>query len=249
VFDEEVFPFSELHSNAGARLRSEINLLHPTLINPGGVHIVDQFANIPTNPNGLIVEENSGTIDAGNTTNMQPCSDAGHEVDMLRSIGTGGYSHADQQEAPCIPTHADQQQLPCNDSHARVSTPCGRSQGEETESTGGEQQPQLSPPPSTPPPVSPRLSPPVTEVAAGTASQEPQMLARPRTRLQNGIRKEKVYTDGTVKYNFLTSTGEPCSVNDALADINWKHAMETEYSALMNNKTWHLVPQKKEGML
>ena len=71
------------------------------------------------------------------------------------------------------------------------------------------------------------------------------MLARPRTRLQNGIRKEKVYTDGTVKYSFLTSTDEPCSVNDALADVNsdvnWKQAMETEY-ALMNNKTWHLVP-------
>jgi hypothetical protein len=31
VFDEQVFPFSELHTNAGARLRSEIELLPPTL--------------------------------------------------------------------------------------------------------------------------------------------------------------------------------------------------------------------------
>jgi hypothetical protein len=36
VFDEEVFPFSKLHHNAGARLRLEINLLHPTLLNPRG---------------------------------------------------------------------------------------------------------------------------------------------------------------------------------------------------------------------
>lgn len=70
VFDEEVFPFSELHSNAGARLRSKNNLLHPTLINPGGAHISDQFTNIPANPADLIVEENSGTINAGNIANI-----------------------------------------------------------------------------------------------------------------------------------------------------------------------------------
>jgi hypothetical protein len=32
VFDEVVFPFAELHSNAGARLRTEINLLPSTLL-------------------------------------------------------------------------------------------------------------------------------------------------------------------------------------------------------------------------
>jgi hypothetical protein len=66
VFDEEVFPFSELHHNARARLRSEINLLHPTLLNPRGTHAVDQFTNI--NPIDLIDEENSGTDGGGNTS-------------------------------------------------------------------------------------------------------------------------------------------------------------------------------------
>jgi hypothetical protein len=32
VFDEDVFPFAELHSNAGARLRTEINLLPSTVL-------------------------------------------------------------------------------------------------------------------------------------------------------------------------------------------------------------------------
>jgi histone deacetylase 1/2 len=32
VFDEQVFPFADLHLNAGARLRSEIELLSPTLV-------------------------------------------------------------------------------------------------------------------------------------------------------------------------------------------------------------------------
>jgi hypothetical protein len=34
VFDETVFPFSTLHPNAGARLRLEISLLPPSLIDP-----------------------------------------------------------------------------------------------------------------------------------------------------------------------------------------------------------------------
>jgi hypothetical protein len=37
-------------------------------------------------------------------------------------------------------------------------------------------------------------------------------------------------------------TEEPADVHAALADPNWKAAMDSEYSALMRNKTWHLVP-------
>jgi hypothetical protein len=37
VFDEAVFPFAALHSNAGARLREEINLL-PLNLQPLNLH-------------------------------------------------------------------------------------------------------------------------------------------------------------------------------------------------------------------
>jgi hypothetical protein len=37
VFDEVVFPFAALHSNAGARLREEINLL-PLNLQPLNLH-------------------------------------------------------------------------------------------------------------------------------------------------------------------------------------------------------------------
>jgi len=65
---------------------------------------------------------------------------------------------------------------------------------------------------------------------------------RPITRSQHGIRKPKTYTDGTVRYNLLATTGEPTNLTDALCDSNWKEAMDCEYNALINNKTWHLVP-------
>jgi hypothetical protein len=41
VFDEHVFPFAQLHSNAGAQLRAEISLLPDSL--SGGVNATDQF--------------------------------------------------------------------------------------------------------------------------------------------------------------------------------------------------------------
>jgi hypothetical protein len=72
--------------------------------------------------------------------------------------------------------------------------------------------------------------------------------ARPVTRAQQGIHQPRVYTDGTTKYGkhgFLTSSGEPHSIDDALTNPNWKHAMDLKYDALMKNATWHLVPPMK----
>jgi hypothetical protein len=52
--------------------------------------------------------------------------------------------------------------------------------------------------------------------------------------------------DGTLRYGLLTHSCEPYSVDDALANKNWKNAMGLEYDALIKNKTWHLVPPMKE---
>jgi len=68
---------------------------------------------------------------------------------------------------------------------------------------------------------------------------------RPVTRLQHGIRQPKIRTDGTIRYGCFTSTGEPQNLEEALNDERWKAAMDTEYHALMENKTWHLVPPEK----
>jgi len=73
----------------------------------------------------------------------------------------------------------------------------------------------------------------------------PQEITRPRTRLQSGIRKDKVYTDGTIRYSLFSSTGEPHAVEEAINDPQWKEAMQTEYDALIKNKTWHLIPPQK----
>jgi histone deacetylase 1/2 len=75
---------------------------------------------------------------------------------------------------------------------------------------------------------------------------EPQ---RPTTRLQRGISKPKIHTDGTVRWGMAGVVGadmeEPSTVQEALSDQRWASAMNNEYSALMSNKTWHLVPLPK----
>jgi hypothetical protein len=72
VFDENIFPFSKLHSNAGARLRSEILLLPSTLLssNPmtsGDKHVADPLTNVSA-VNSIPAESNwsqdRGTADS-----------------------------------------------------------------------------------------------------------------------------------------------------------------------------------------
>ncbi|XP_014660832.1 uncharacterized protein LOC106804378 [Setaria italica] len=65
---------------------------------------------------------------------------------------------------------------------------------------------------------------------------------RPHTRAQNGIRKPKSYTDSTIRYDLSTISAEPHNLDEAMGDVNWKGAMDVEYMALVNKKTWHLVP-------
>jgi hypothetical protein len=66
---------------------------------------------------------------------------------------------------------------------------------------------------------------------------------RPHTRLQGRIRNSKVYTNGTIRYGCLASTdSEPRSISEALANEQWKSTMDSEFHALLRNKTWHLVP-------
>jgi hypothetical protein len=65
------------------------------------------------------------------------------------------------------------------------------------------------------------------------------------TSLQRGIKTPKVYTDGIVHYDCFTSTSEPQNLDEALENKNLKQAMDVEYYALMNNKSWHLVHIRK----
>lgn len=73
IFDETVFPFSSLRPNAGARLRQEIALLPPSLLNPtddfGNAMLLDQYTSpsVATNFAPSAVDD----IEHARTTQMQ----------------------------------------------------------------------------------------------------------------------------------------------------------------------------------
>ena len=62
------------------------------------------------------------------------------------------------------------------------------------------------------------------------------------TRSKAGIFKPKVYL-GTAQWTGYSR--EPTTVSEALQHPKWKEAMEAEYSTLVNNKTWSLVPREE----
>lgn len=91
IFDEEIFPFSKLHANAGARFRAELSLLPLSLLNlpnPRGMAVHDHVCDaVPDNTNDLSsVQENleESAANTGDTTadNGSPTR-ARHEDDLL----------------------------------------------------------------------------------------------------------------------------------------------------------------------
>ena len=271
VFDEDIFPFAQLHPNAGTRLQQEIFLFSPHLLNDNGV-MNSSFSN---------------------TTNdlPDPCE--------LSSDDTGPGSQAGPPNFVSFPLFADpgQVQLPTNEGTApNVDSGVDFGVDQTLQTTVSHDSPSATPtlpavvpPPtidgdltvlpsctapgtSTACPISPRApldsgvaAPgcPTPAAATGESSLRrrfpppppgparpvhgPIRISpnnRPRTRLQDNIHKPKVFHDGTVRYGFLSELQEPASLRDALASDHWQDAMHTEFDALLRNDTWHLVPPK-----
>jgi hypothetical protein len=250
-----------LHSNAGARLRSEIQLLSPDLLNPatfnsGVDSLIDHAADMSTDPN-QISGDNSVQDQAEHTPNMDVLApsvpNTAPEADAVHIPGSASHSGS----APAAPSTAAPSPTCRGDS--RVATHPSASHDyvasvDMSRGIAGREESFLTAPTTATSPASsePSGSLPATAADAqvpepilgGVSSMDPAS-TRPRTRLQQGVRKPKVYTDGTIRYGCFTSSGEPYDLNEALGDVNWKDAMDIEYSALMKNKTWHLVPPKK----
>jgi hypothetical protein len=82
-----------------------------------------------------------------------------------------------------------------------------------------------------------------------TPQAEPSAGHRMQTRLKNNIVRPKQFRDGTARYGGSVQTScipmEPRSHEEALKHKEWKQAMDAEYSALVKNETWSLVPPQR----
>jgi hypothetical protein len=254
TFDESLFPFQNLGPNAGRRFQEDINLLPSFLLNPlttntGASNLTDHATGFPNNPASNIYavdaemqedmpthEGAHGAASSGALLEADPpapATDVTGASTMSRRSGGSAASYVPPDSvdrvAPLrLEDSATHRPLVAPDSTARGSSAAQDPTQVPTRSASDHmpQEPGASMAPST--------------------GGEVQRIQRPRTRLQSGIRKEKVYTDGTVKYSLLSSSGEPYKIVEALGDSNWKHAMDIEYNALMKNNTWHLASSSSE---
>ena len=128
---------------------------------------------------------------------------------------------------------------PAPDRHVGGADVVSRSAASPTE-TPGPTEAAADPPGHAPSPGSS-----VTSPGSGVDAAPAPIASGPRTRLQSGIVKPKVYTDGHVRWCNSCITGEPENLKEAFGDPRWKQAMQEEYDALIRNKTWHLVPPKE----
>ena len=94
-------------------------------------------------------------------------------------------------------------------------------------------------------------TPTPSDAVPSTVPLQPMSPRRPITCLQKGIQKPKTHTDGTIRYGHLAATSkESPTLQHALVEENWKHAMDVEFDALHRNKTWHSVsPQKGKNVI
>jgi hypothetical protein len=277
VFDEHVFPFAQLHQNAGARLRAEISLLPDALLSPtssfGDAKICDQGACSPVPTNPLLSPVHS-VKDAGTNTSekLQETRCSERYFMCPGNDGSLGTRIEDDTIArvPVIPS-APSISSSGSAAASSVQSPvpslfsAGVGAGSRRSGSSAPTEPELSstntsPPPQTDPGQG-EQSPGASSVpgssdgvgagfpAADSSGGAPVTTTpqRPATRLQHGISKPKVYTNGTVHWGNLASSSpcEPSTLSEALADQNWVSAMNSEHQALMRNHTWHLVPRPK----
>ncbi|GJU33246.1 ribonuclease H-like domain-containing protein [Tanacetum coccineum] len=108
--------------------------------------------------------------------------------------------------------------------------------------------PQQTPPQTTNPQTTPQIIPPtpLSTPSPQTTPTPPVTPPPPPTSKHPMVTRSKVKTVKTnPKYNFHVTTSSliPKSPFQALREPNWKQAMCDEYKALIDNKTWVLVPR------
>lgn len=269
VFDENVFPFATMHPNAGARLRKEISLLSDSLrsnFDFGDAIVRDQCMTspLPTDAVSSSVLDEAGTGRKSEENCAQDAFQGRHRMWQLHDENGAehggdlpapdfprtGRGSASGSEAAQVPSPARPSSAPSGSSAVGAATPPSPSNGVSAQTDPSGAGSTLSSDAAGDPGqiASSGSSTPVDPVATSDFSVPTNSApSRPVTRLQQGISKPKVYTDGTMRWGGLaaTSRNEPTSVDEALKSKHWIDAMNNEYAALLRNKTWHLVPPPK----
>jgi histone deacetylase 1/2 len=232
IFDESVFPFSQMPTNSTLP-SSSANPLHP-----------DQFDDAAYTP--LLLANHGAGLGRGVRLELldddSPPPDRSDEVVQVDHTRLHGdvASHADRTtEEPVTRVHSSG---PTETASSPYSSPSRVDDG-------------AADTPSRVHTASPGDASSMTATAPANSGMEHTSLIPPleqrgvTTRLQKGVRHPKKRTDGTVAWRAIRMAhtvdllhSEPRNHQEAMTSPHWCTAMETEFSALQSNKTWRLVP-------
>jgi hypothetical protein len=211
IFDESIFPFASLHSNAGARYHADILLTSPGNNEAANLTNGDTMSSFPIE---LPVQVLQCSCLLRMITPDQVPGSLPLDVVLSPILASSTLAAPNQ---PAVPDRA----------HDPVLPPTGPA------SPGliGVNDPWLPPASSSAPQpnlslallpdmvpnqsMSPADSLPESSSAVELRSSVIPIVsapAPPRTRLQYGIRKSKVYSDGTFRFAYSLTSGEPYSV-------------------------------------
>jgi hypothetical protein len=264
VFDEHVFPFARLHPNAGALLRAELSVLPDALLPStsfGDAKFLGQCntktpSTNETPSHGAVFDDtgNSNTSSGENSGSNDATLSLNDRHFMTAPSGETAGASLEDDPIPGGATTSGSGSTPDSpaSSSVRRGGPTASNAGSSVSASTAAPTATPAPQPQADPPAGEQAGPSATvEIAPGSSAVNvpaaPAPAQRPTTRSQHGIHKPKIYTDGTVRWGMsMEAVGsEPTSVNEALQDSRWINAMNSEYQALLKNKTWHLVPHPK----
>jgi hypothetical protein len=265
IFDESVFLFASLHSTAGARYSSDVLLTPPSASRDNNFIDAANTITLPTLPVYDSCVQVPLATSAG--PKLGPPPGVNFQNDMVAEPSTphplaaSSSGHVDSALPPSAPTGPMIDNSGGSDAPHSVppapTRPIIAHDGDSTLSgapsapaSSGVPCPPDAPAPARDPGTSALLLAPnafdVSSSVPTSGSSAPAPAPAPvsprRTRLMDGIRKPKIFTDGAVRYANLTAASEPYNVQEALSTPQWKAAMQDEYAALTRNKTWRLVP-------
>jgi hypothetical protein len=197
IFDENIFPFVQLHPSACARYSAEVLLLHPSSGVSSDFHVTNILPN-PDSQSFVLLPFN--VLQPLKILAPDPAVTTATKADpLLGSVPT-----------PAATAGADTQEDPPN------SGP-GDSPGPHLPSTSGASSAAPSDLHAQPGTALPAAA---SSVPAASTSVPVPATNAPRTRLQYGIHKPKIYSDGTIRYGNLAVSKEPQDLCAALDDPN-----------------------------
>ncbi|KAK1682449.1 hypothetical protein QYE76_043297 [Lolium multiflorum] len=250
----------QLRPNAGALLKAELLLLPSVLRTPSMLNQDNELRHdhMSVSANFSLEDSMQEVSDAGNHGGNPNADSADHSMARQTTSELGSVPLSSAPHVPASPSAVASPHQPRGASSTAPSPGPGSlsvPHAEEADSASSTASSRAAADTEDSLPsaaVDPERSLPGLSAQDGSSVPSPSVaqpapVQRMRTRSQSGIVQPKTLPYGFIRWGNFCATGEPQTLQEALGHTSWKAAMDEEFSALLHNHTWHLVPPPSGG--